>query len=631
MKRSIVFALVITLLAACSTKEIDFQTPVQDDVVFYASFEQPTEEGTRVYANENLLLRWTADDRVSIFNKNDYNRQYRFLGKTGDASGGFSKVDEAEFVTGERIPSVVSVYPYRSGTKISVSEELTVSLPSDQSYSKNTFGLGANTMVAFSSDNFLYFNNVCGYLKLSFYGENIAVSSISIRGNNGERIAGVAHVSLDSSGIPTVSLTEESTNIITLNLKNPVSLGARLEDSSDFWFVIPPLTFSKGFTVTVNDSNGFAYAIETSHKITIERSRVSSMSPFAVNQGSIAAMEDASFFQYCLDNFDLNKDGYISRFEARKVEKISISNKNIYSLKGIEYFDNLIELYCGQNSIKSIDVSKNPLLTILCCANMSSLYSLVLGNNSALKVLQCFATKLSKLDLSSCTALTELICFATKLSKLDLSSCTALTYLDCSISSLQSLEISNCTVLRTLICEDTGIKELDVSKLTLLQSLSCFSNKLTSLDVSNCPELKSLHCDGNKLKYLDVSKCTGLTLLSCSNNQLTSLDLSKCKAIRELYCAKNRLTELNIFGCSKLMRINCSNNQIANLYISDCTELYAFWCENNKLTYLDVSENSHLDTFYCNDNPLLTEIWLKSGQSIRDFKYDQNIATVLYK
>ena len=61
------------LVASCSIQEENFEIPQQDDVIFYASFEQPSEE-TKVYVNEDLYLRWTADDRVSIFNKLTYNQ-----------------------------------------------------------------------------------------------------------------------------------------------------------------------------------------------------------------------------------------------------------------------------------------------------------------------------------------------------------------------------------------------------------------------------------------------------------------------------------------------------------------------------------------------------------------------------
>lgn len=92
MKRiALYLGIVAALVASCSIQEENFETPQKDDVVFYASFEQPTEVGTRVYANEKLYLRWTADDRVSIFNKITYNQQYKFLGETGDNSGGFKQ------------------------------------------------------------------------------------------------------------------------------------------------------------------------------------------------------------------------------------------------------------------------------------------------------------------------------------------------------------------------------------------------------------------------------------------------------------------------------------------------------------------------------------------------------------
>ena len=156
MKRIALFlGLAIALVASCSTQEEDFNTLQPDDVVFFASFEQPAEDGTRVYANEDLLLRWTADDRISIFGMNTYNQQYKFLGETGDNSGGFSKVDGAEYVTGNPISHTVSVYPYQASTKITEDEVITVTLPSEQHYAENSFGPGANTMVSVSEDNFL--------------------------------------------------------------------------------------------------------------------------------------------------------------------------------------------------------------------------------------------------------------------------------------------------------------------------------------------------------------------------------------------------------------------------------------------------------------------------------------------
>ena len=283
MRRFYAYGLAIAFLAACSTQEKDFQTPQQEDVIYYASFEQPTEEGTRVYANEDLLLRWTADDRVSIFGKNTLNQQYKFLGETGDNSGGFSKVDGAEYVTGNPISHTVSVYPYQASTKITEDEVLTVTLPAEQHYAENTFGLGTNTMVSVSSDNFLQYKNVGGYLMLKLYGEGVSVSSITLKGNNGEKLAGKATVTMPLDGVPVVVMADDAATKITLVCDAPVALGATSEESTEFWFVVPPETFCQGFTITVKASSGGTLEKSTDKSITIERSKLSKMSPMAVD------------------------------------------------------------------------------------------------------------------------------------------------------------------------------------------------------------------------------------------------------------------------------------------------------------------------------------------------------------
>ena len=287
MKRiALYLGIVAALVASCSIQEENFVAPQKDDVVFYASFEQPTEVGTRVYANEKLYLRWTADDRVSIFNKITYNQQYKFLGETGDNSGGFNRVDAAEFVTGNPIPHVVSVYPYQEATKITEEEVLTLTLSAEQHYAENTFGLGANTMVSVSSDNVLLYKNVGGYLVIKLYGEGVSVSSITLKGNNSEKLAGKATVTMPVDGDPSVEMASEATTEITLICETPVQLGANAEESTEFWFVVPPVTFDKGFTVSITKTSGSVFEKSTSKSVTIERNHLSKMSPIEVEGGN---------------------------------------------------------------------------------------------------------------------------------------------------------------------------------------------------------------------------------------------------------------------------------------------------------------------------------------------------------
>lgn len=155
--RFVLLGIAAAIVASCSIQEVNFKAPKQDDDVFFASFEQPAELGTKVYVNEKLNLRWNAEDRVSIFNKLTYNQQYKFSGETGDNAGGFRKVETEEFVTGNPITNVVSVYPYQESTIIDEEGTLTLTIPSEQHFADKSFGLGANTMVSVSSDNVLQY------------------------------------------------------------------------------------------------------------------------------------------------------------------------------------------------------------------------------------------------------------------------------------------------------------------------------------------------------------------------------------------------------------------------------------------------------------------------------------------
>ena len=275
------------MVASCSIQGENFQVPIQDDVTYYATFEQPAEEGTRVYANENLLLRWTADDRVSIFGKNTYNQQYKFLGETGDNSGGFSKVDGAEYVTGNPISHTVSVYPYQASTKITEDEVLTVDLPAVQYYAKNTFGLGANTMVSVSSDNVLQYKNVGGYLMVRMYGEGVSVSSITLKGNNGEKLAGKATITMPENGVPSVEMASDAIEEINLTCSEPAALGATEEESTQFWFVVPPVTFENGFTITVKRASGASIEKSTIKSFVIERNKLAKMAAIEIEPQSV--------------------------------------------------------------------------------------------------------------------------------------------------------------------------------------------------------------------------------------------------------------------------------------------------------------------------------------------------------
>lgn len=79
-------------------------------------------------------------------------------------------------------------------------------------------------------------------------------------------------------------------------------------------------------------------------------------------------IEDDNFKKYCLQHFDTDNDGKISRQEAELVKTIDCNpdnwNFSIASYKGIEYFTNLETFYSPyQDEVKTIDLHHNAKIT----------------------------------------------------------------------------------------------------------------------------------------------------------------------------------------------------------------------------------------------------------------------------
>jgi len=229
---------------------------------------------------------------------------------------------------------------------------------------------------------------------------------------------------------------------------------------------------------------------------------------------------DDNFRSYVSSNCDSNSDNILTTSELSSVTALYCFSKRIASLKGVEFFPNLKELYCFENQLTELDVS----------------------HNTALTTLNCYQNQLTELDISKNSALTTLNLNYNNLTALNVSGSAALTSLSCSRNGITSLELSQNTALTYLNCSANRLTALDVSNNTMLEHLDCRGNYLTALDLSENAALDYLDCDSNQLTELDASEKTALTHLSCGNNSLTSLNVSNDTALRYLYQGPQYLT-----------------------------------------------------------------------------------------
>ena len=235
----------------------------------------------------------------------------------------------------------------------------------------------------------------------------------------------------------------------------------------------------------------------------------------------------ATSFQNYVKQYDKDRNGSLSLEERNKVTTIELPDGSYCpTMKGIEYFPELVTLKCPDAHVSSLDVSKNLKLETLWCY-WNNLEQLDVSKNKALKDLRCGDNYLTTLNVSQNEALEWLSTndMRSKLNSLDVSCNKALKHLECTKNGLTSLDVSSNEALEGLFCYGNPLTELDVSKNDKLTSLDCRKCELTSLKFG--PAVSSMECDENQLTELDISQNTRWTDLRCGDNKLTSLSFNE--------------------------------------------------------------------------------------------------------
>lgn len=238
----------------------------------------------------------------------------------------------------------------------------------------------------------------------------------------------------------------------------------------------------------------------------------------ALDGESGVELSDANFpdavFLAVAEDFDTDKNGWLSETELAAVTEISCGSMGITDLTGLGYFFALQSLDCSWNTLSAgLDVS----------------------GNGALTYLNCSVCGLRELDVSENGALGELWCYGNFL--------------------LGSLDLSGNPALEALFCGDTAIASLDLSANAALKTLNTVNDPITAIDLSHNTELVKLACSSNALTALDLTGNTKLEELSCAGmTNFASLDISACSALRRIYINESpALAQLDISGCPLLV------------------------------------------------------------------------------
>ena len=343
---------------------------------------------------------------------------------------------------------------------------------------------------------------------------------------------------------------------------------------------------------------------------------------------SAANFPDYTFRACVKIDFDTNKDGILSNGEIAQVTEIDLPGVTVggvpmYSMKGIEYFTELVSLKCGYNQIAQLDLSKNKKLQYVACSDNNGMTSLNVKGLSELTYLNCDTNSLTELDLTGCSSLETLNCSKNYLEKLDLRSITHLESIVCNMNSLKELELGNNSELWHLDCEYNELSSLNAQGCPNIGRIYCEANKLETLNVQGCGRLYELDCSKNQLSELKLGGLQELLTLNCENNRLISLDVSGCLKMYELTCNDNRLRSINLQGCSGLYDLYCQDNQLEQLDVQTCIKLERLYCTDNRLNGLNLLKNYSLTELKCSSNAI-TELDLLNNQKLYCLECENN-------
>ena len=287
MKKNLIYLVALLLMASCSKNEtLNEQNGLVDvdALTFRASFEGANSRVSISEDGDNFKLAWSANDELAIFTRTT---KCKYVYNAADDV--FTKA--ANNVGPSLTTNYYAVYPY-TGAAQSITDDgvLSLDMPSRQQYVEKSFGVVANTMVAAcpkpaeasTEPVALSFKNVCGYLRLYLYGEDITVKSIELRGNNNEVISGTANVKISTDTAPEFTWVSTAGHTIALHCGEGVKLGSSAEQATEFWFVVPPTVFEEGYKIRIVDVDGRVMQQSLDTEFEITRNTIESMSALAV-------------------------------------------------------------------------------------------------------------------------------------------------------------------------------------------------------------------------------------------------------------------------------------------------------------------------------------------------------------
>lgn len=274
-----IFASVLLLaISACEENDIDRNAPVEDMEVRNTLTAFMENGDTRTTLNETssgtYKPYWSEGDVIGVMiDGRETPARYVLSEGAGTSQGTFTG-----FLRGS---SYVAYYPYDNVLSLK-EDNLSVFLPFEQRYVKDSFGADSYPMIAVSTTEDLDFRNLCSVLKISITGTEMVESIIFKANDETVKVSGKALIDTQYDKDPVLVMSENALSQVSLNCDGHTLNSSK---ATDFHIVVPAQTYKGGFTITVSTTSGvMTKTIESD--IVMERSQLRAIPEFEFEKTS---------------------------------------------------------------------------------------------------------------------------------------------------------------------------------------------------------------------------------------------------------------------------------------------------------------------------------------------------------
>ena len=215
------------------------------------------------------------------------------------------------------------------------------------------------------------------------------------------------------------------------------------------------------------------------------------------------------------------------------------------------------------------------------------------GSELSWDLLGCAGQNIVTIDVSEAPELRSLYCQNNEIKALAVSKTKDLTDLNASNNLLAKTGVkpTTHTQMENLDLSGNELKN-NGSGTTFtfntenIQRLNITGNKITTVTITDATQLDALYCAGNTVKSLNFKTTPNITTVCCENNAITKFTaLDSLKTLQTFIANDNKIVgTLDFSNSTALNTVNVANNNIESVILPN-KSLTVYDCSNNSLTF----------------------------------------------